>query len=365
MDQTTVKKYNRLKLVTSLLNLGIELLFWLAVIFAGIAEFFAVLAAHYTTHPLLQFYLFAVALGIIHTVVNFPLSFYSGYVIEHRFSLSNQTVLRWAGEQLKGLGVGLILGAILMTVFYLLLWQFPETWWIGIWLFILIFSILLTRLAPILLFPLFYKFTPIENETLTEKIHQIARRWNLNITGIFQFNLSKTTKKANAAFTGLGKSKRVILADTLLENFHEEEIETVFAHEVGHYLQKHLIKGIILNILLSLAGIYIVFQIYNVIIASQNVAPHHLTALPYLGLLFLIYGLITGPVGNLVSRRFEYQADRFAVQTTGKTDIFKRSLKKLSQLNLADESPHPLVEFLFYSHPSIGHRIEKISGEQS
>ncbi len=362
MEKSDAKKYNRIKLVISFTGIAVSLIFWILLVSTPLNRLLAGLAESWASLPLLQFYIFAIILGAIGMILNFPLSLYSGYFLEHRFSLTEQSFFSWAFEQVKGILVGLVLGGILLSIFYLLLTHYPQSWWFWMWVIILVFSVLLSRLAPVLIFPLFYKFTPLDNPDLKEKIYKLGRQWNLNVKGIFQFNLSKTTRKANAAFTGLGKTKRVILGDTLLNNFDDDEIETVFAHEIGHFVHKHLLKGIVLNSLLSLAGMYLVFIIYSRINASLGLMPAQLEALPYLGLLFLLYGFLTGPIGNYVSRRFEYQADSFAVSATGKPEIFQNSLKKLSQLNLADEEPHPLVEFLFYSHPSISHRIEKIAG---
>jgi STE24 endopeptidase len=362
-QQQKSKKYNRIKLRLTIFNLFLDLSLWLALLFF-LADPVANIAYHSAAHPLVQFYVFAALIGLGLGFIHFPISFYSGYILEHQFSLSNQTFFRWLGEQLKGLLVSLILGTIVSTVFFLLLWKYPNGWWFMAWLFILIFSILLSRLAPLLLFPIFYKFKPLENENLKERIQKFADKWNLHISGVYQFDLSKNTRKANAAFAGLGKSRRIILGDTLLENFSEDEIETVFAHEVGHYHHRHLLKGILINSLISLIGLFVVFQIYQLYLENYQYTSHQLEALPFLGLLLMIYGLLTGPIGNLISRRFEYQADRFAVSSTGNHQFFIDSLKKLSRLNLADESPHPLVEFLFYSHPSINHRVQNISEDK-
>ncbi len=361
MDKGVKKKYNRIKLIISLVGLGIELLFWILIISLGISHELAKIAYQTFTSNLLQFYLFVFILGILHLLLNLPLSTYSGFIVEHRFSLSNQNFIQWITEQVKGLLVGTLLGIIILTLFYILLWKQPNYWWWQLWIFILLFSILLSHLAPALIFPLFYKFKPLDRPELKKNLEEFAKKWRLKITEIFEFNLSKTTKKANAAFTGIGRSKRVLLADTLLENFSEEEIETIFAHEVGHFVKRHLIKGILFNSLLTLAGLYIVYRIYEIILLSKNLVAHQLEALPYLALIFFFYSLITGPLSNILSRRFEYQADDFAVKTTQKLDFYKNSLNRLADLNLVDEAPHPLVEFLFHSHPSINNRIDKIS----
>jgi STE24 endopeptidase len=362
MKATLAKKYHKIKLCIALTGIVLDLVFWTGLIVSGGSSAIANYVYHCSSQPLVQFYYFSIGIGIISLLLHLPLSFYSSYLVEHQFLLSNQSLLRWFQEQAKGLLLGILLGGILLTVFYLTLWIYPAWWWIIVWLFILIFSILLGQLAPVLIFPIFYKFKPLENESLKKRIQDLAKNWKLNINGVFQFDLSKNTKKANAAFTGLGKTRRIILGDTLLANFSEEEIETVFAHEIGHYTHRHLLKGVTFNSLISLIGLFTAFHIYQIILSSRQYQSHQLEALPYLGLIFLIYSLITGPLGNYLSRRFEYQADQFAVAATGKGQEFINSLKKLGELNLADETPHPVVEFLFYSHPSIEHRIEKLTG---
>lgn len=361
MTQSTAKKYQKIKLYISLLGLLIDVLFWIILITSGWASSLAAISRRFSSHFLIQFYFFVVGLGVINLFIHLPLSFYSGYLVEHRFALSNQTFWRWVIEQLKGLLLGLILGGITLTIFYLILWRYPHFWWLLVWAFMLFFSVVLGQLAPLVIFPLFYKFKPLENEDLKQRIQKLAENWKIKISGVFQFDLSKNTRKANAALIGLGKTRRVVLGDTLLTLCSPSEIETVFAHEIGHHVQRHMLKGILFSSLISLIGLWISFQIYQTILVRQGYAAHQLDALPYLGLIFVAYGLFTTPLTNYISRHFEYQADRFAAQSTHRED-FVNALQKLAESNLADKTPHPIVEFLFYSHPSINHRIEKIKG---
>lgn len=363
MDKDTAKKYNSIKLRITLIEIFVSILFWIIFLATRLNFSFARAAESAFTATLPRFYFFVLLITLLNMLITFPLSLYSGYFLEKKFKLSNHTLLSWFWEQFKGLFVGLLLGLVVLTGFYLILLKFPRFWWFGVWLFFLVFGILLSKIGPILIFPLFYKFKPVENQELVNQLKTFATQWKFQLSGIFQFNLSKTTKKANAAFTGMGKSRRIILGDTLLEKFTIPEIETVFAHEIGHYIHKHLVKGIVLNSLLSLAGLFVIFKIYSDITVTNGLHPYQLPALPYLALLLLLYGLVTGPIGNYVSRKFEYQADHFAVESTRNAEAFQNSLLKLSQLNLADETPNPLVEFLFHSHPSIHHRLEKINGE--
>ncbi len=360
MTLNRAKQYNRLKLICSLGGIVLDITFWLVIILSGLGVFLAEICYNTFEPRLLQFYLFAFLLGILSFLVHFPLNFYSSYILEHQFLLSAQSFWRWLWEKIKGILVGIILGGIVLTVFFVVLQKYPTSWWFFVWLFLIIFTVILSRIAPLLIFPLFYKFKPLENQTLKDRIQAFAAKWNLKISGTYQFNLSKNTKKANAAFTGIGKSKRIILGDTLLTHFDEDEIMSVFVHEVGHYHHKHLMKGIILNSMITLAGLWLAAQVYAYILQLKDLIPSHLEALPYLALIFILYGLLTGPLGNFISRKYEFQADQFAASHSERADSFKNSLKKLAELNLADETPHPIIEFLFYSHPSIQHRLEKL-----
>jgi len=222
-------------------------------------------------------------------------------------------------------------------------------------------TVVLARLAPVLIMPLFYRFTPIGEGSLKERILRLCVDAGVRIDGIFSFNLSKNTRKANAAFTGIGRSRRIILGDTLVRDFSEEEIETVFAHELGHYRFGHIRKGIAAGTLLTFTGLFAASLLYAWSLTLFGYAsPADLGALPMLAVWLSLFGLVTSPLGNLLSRRHEREADRYAVASTGKREAFVSALRKLGAMNLADPDPHPLVEFLFYSHPPITKRIRAV-----
>ncbi len=256
----------------------LDLLFWTIFIFSGLALRLASAAAQFSPHFLGQFYFFVMCSGAVKLAIHFPLSFYSGYIVEHRFALSNQTFWRWIAEQLKGLAVGVFLGGIILTTFYLILWRYPQSWWIIVWAFLFFFSVLLGQLAPVLIFPLFYKFKPLENEEVKQRIQGLAEKWKIKIRGVYQFDLSKNTRKANAALVGLGRTRRVILGDTLLSLCSPAEIETVFAHEIGHHARRHMLKGILLNSLMSLFGLWLAFHTYQAILFNKGYTAHQLEA---------------------------------------------------------------------------------------
>ncbi|MFQ6618081.1 MAG: M48 family metalloprotease [Fidelibacterota bacterium] len=216
------------------------------------------------------------------------------------------------------------------------------------------------------IFPIFYKFEPVKDSDLAHTLVKLCNRVGLSIEGVYSFNLSKNTKKANAGFAGLGKSRRVILGDNLLENFQDGEISTVLAHELGHYSYGHLWKGIVTGAFFTFAGLWLTGKLYSAAVDYFGF-PHIYTiaALPLLSIFLMLFGLVVSPLQNSISRRFERSADRFAVKLTGKKEEFVSALNRLAALNLADVSPHPIIEFIFYSHPSIEKRIryiEKIEG---
>ena len=181
----------------------------------------------------------------------------------------------------------------------------------------------------------------------------------MRVENVYKFDMSKNTKKANAAFTGLGKSKRILLGDTLLENYSKDEIETVIAHEVGHYKKKHIIKNIIIGTASSFLTLFVIAVLYeNTIGIFGFNSITEIAALPLLSLWGAVIALIQSPLSNILSRKFEYEADEYAVTVTGKAAPYISTLEKLTEQNLGDKDPHPFIEWFFYSHPSIKNRIK-------
>lgn len=357
-DTVDRKKYNRTKLILSLVSTIIGITFILTIVLSGFSSAMNRYVESLFGNIYLQLLSFVIIIGFIESILTFPLSYYSGFRMEHQYGMSNQTFFQWMKENLKGASVGAVIGLPLLLVFYYCLITFQDNWWLPVATVFFLFSVLLARIAPTLIFPLFYKFKPIENESLKNKLVQLCSGVNMKIAGIFEFNMSKTTKKANAAFAGIGKSKRIILADTLLEHFSEEEIEVVFAHEVGHYYHKHIAKSILLSIVSIFLGLFVTSHFYKLLLPVFGFASiADIAALPLLGLLLMLFGFVTGPINNALSRAYERQADAYALNKTKNKTAFIGAMQRLSVMNLADDDPHPLVEFLFYSHPAISKRI--------
>jgi len=356
-----IKQYNRIKILLSVISLFIGAAFLLSVLFSGFSAVLEKWIQSITSHPYLEFLLFVFILGGIEMVITLPLGFYSGYVVEHKFGLSNQNFGRWCWEEMKEMLVALVLFTPLLVIFYFFLRQFPLFWWVFVGFIYFFFSVLLVKLGPVLLFPLFYKFSPIENESLKNRLKSISEKIGLTVSGIFSFNLSKNTKKANAAFAGLGKTRRILLADTLLENFSIEEIEAVVAHELGHYRYGHLWKGIFLSLVFTFGGLFSSNILFRLTMKNfGGVRGDELSALPLLILFLMAFALVVTPFQNAVSRHFEREADLFSVELTKNPEHFISALEKLEKLNKSDREPHPLVEFFFYSHPPIKKRIDNI-----
>ncbi|MDO9549000.1 MAG: M48 family metallopeptidase [Candidatus Marinimicrobia bacterium] len=357
----TSKQYQRTKLLYSVIGFIVGLGFLISIVSSGYTTKTEEFIRFYVQNDYLVLLIFITFLGIIEAVLLFPLNVISGFVIEHRYQLSNQRFSSWLWEQTKGILVSYPIMLIIIAIFFTLLRRYPQNWWFWMGSVMVLFSIIIARLAPVLLFPLFYKFVPLEDKSLATDVSALCKTVGLRLKGVYQFNLSKTTRKANAAFTGIGKSKRVILGDTLLSSMESDEILAVLAHELGHYKLKHIWKGMAIGIMITFLGLFLVATAYNsMLILFHFRYPAQIAALPLIGILLTIYQFVTAPLQNAYSRANERVADDFAVKLTGNSQSFISGLNKLAEQNLSDRTPHPLVEFLFYSHPSIDKRISRL-----
>lgn len=354
------KEYNATKIRITIADMAMGIVFITFLAFSGISQWLVsrILYAGITGEYYI-FLIFMAVLGAANGIIGLPLDIYSSYIIEHRYGLSNQTVPAWAAERLKSLGVGLVIGIPVALLFFFLIRSAGNLWWVIFSGTVFLVAVLLARVAPVLIFPLFYKFHPVEESELKEKIDSLMQKYSIPIRGIFSFNLSKDTKKANAGFAGIGKSKRVILSDTLIEHFTTEEIIVIFAHELGHYLKRHIVKNVIMSGVIIFLSFYVCNSLYNWTRSMYNFQnPADIAALPILLFYLTVTGLIIMPLTNAISRKYEREADMFAITLTDDPDSFISGMDKLADLNLSDRNPHRLVEMFFYSHPSIGKRIE-------
>jgi len=321
----------------------------------------------WTGNPWIAVLAFGGIFGLLFTILDLPLSFHTGYTLSHRYGQSNQTIKDWWIDFAKSLVLSGVIGGIALEVIYLLLRTAPEIWWLWTGGFILLFNVLLANLAPVLLFPIFYKFTALDEEylDLKERLISLADKSGTKVTGVFKFDLSRRTKSANAGLTGLGNTRRIILADTLLDEFSSDEIETILAHELGHQINHDIPLGMLFQSILTLGGLYLTsLGISWGIIRFDFISISDIAALPLFGLFLGAFGLFTMPLSNGFSRWRERMADNVALKLTGNGPAYASALTRLSNQNLAEIDPAPWVEFLLYSHPALNKRISKAQSYQ-
>ena len=304
---------------------------------------------------------FVLVFGGIYFILNLPLSYYEGFILPHRFGQSTQSLKDWIVDQLKGMAVGGPLGLILLELLYLALRATGNLWWLWAAGGLLVFNVLLSNLAPVLIMPIFNKFVPLgdEHQELADRLMKLAERANTKVKGVFKFDMSRRTKSANAALTGIGNTRRIVLGDTLISEFTSDEIETVLAHELGHQVHKDIPILIAMGTLTTLLGLYLASLVLNWGIGYFGFAGiSDVAAFPALGVILGLYGLIMMPLENALSRWRERMADEYALQATGKNDSFASAMVRLANQNLGEVDPEQWVVFLFYSHPPLSERIE-------
>jgi STE24 endopeptidase len=359
-----VKQYERLKLTATIVNALVSLA---AVAVAALLfgpQIDGLIRRVTGEHDSLRL----IGIGFVYAsaleLLTLPVSFWSGYIVEHRYGLSNQTLWRWVWRRVKGYLIGGPIGLVLLLGLYALLWYGGDWWWVWATAGWLLLTLVMGQLLPILILPLFYKVTPLDDAPLLERLRRLTEGTGLRIEGVYRLGMSADTKKANAALAGLGRTRRVLLGDTLLGEFTPEEIEVVFAHEVGHHVYRHLPKMIVAGVVLAAVGFWLVDRVLHLAAPELGYAKFNdPAALPLVLLVLTILGLVLAPAQNAVSRFFERQCDRYALNKTGLVQAYRSAFLKLARLNKADPDPHPLIVWLFDDHPPIRERLAMADAE--
>jgi STE24 endopeptidase len=358
-DTPEARRYNRIRrwLSVSDFILGLVMLIvLLATGWTGTLRDFAYRASGQTYALAVFFYV--VMLLILSKLLGAGLDYYS-FRLEHRFHLSNQKFGSWLWDEFKGWLVGLVLATILVEVLYFTIREWPQHWWLIAWAIFLGLFIFFAQIAPVVLLPLFYKFEPLEREELKQRLVRLSERAGTRVRGVYEWKLSEKSKKANAALTGLGATRRIILADTLLNNYSDDEIEAVLAHELGHHVHKHIPKSIAVQMGITFVG----FWAANLILHYAVEQVHWFETLsdfanlPLLVLVSTVLSFMLMPVLNAYSRFNERQADRYCFQSISSVAPFISSMNKLAEQNLAERTPSKWVEWFFHSHPAITKRV--------
>lgn len=307
--------------------------------------------------------LFFLILSYANTVISIPFSLYSTFMIENKYGFNTMTPELWLKDFFKSIILSTIITGILVSVGLWIVQSSPNAWWIWIWGFFLVFSLFMMYISPYVIEPLFNKFTPLEEQVLVEQIKHMLHKVSITVSRVFRMDASKRSRHTNAYFSGIGRVKRIILYDTLLEIMNHDEILAVLAHEAGHWKRKHILKMIIATELLSFFILYGVFRIFQTDFLTDLFYVQNETffaKIVIIGFLGGIVSLLFIPFSSSISRRFEREADRFAFSLSGNNESMISALIKLSKDNLSNLHPHPLYAAFYYSHPPMVQRIEQI-----
>src|ERR1700726_1150739 len=357
-DSPEARLYNRIRRWLGVADFVMGFAFLIILLVTGWSGWLRDLAYRlgFQNYPL-SLFLYLLLLLVISKALGIGLDYY-GFLQERRFKLSTQRFSSWAWDEVKGFLVGLVLGSIVVEVLYLTIRQWPQHWWMLAWALFMVLIVVLAQLAPVVLFPIFYKFEPLDNEDLRRRLVVLSERAGTRVRGVYRWKLSAKSKKANAALTGLGATRRIILADTLLDNYSPEEIEAVLAHELGHHVQRHIRKSIFVQAGITLFGFWAANWVLHYAV------DHHMfeelsdfANLPLLVLTISALSLVLMPALNAYSRFNERQADRYAFESIARVEPFISSMNKLAEQNLAERTPSKWVEWFFHSHPAISRRL--------
>ncbi len=304
--------------------------------------------------------LFFGAMALAGKVISLPFEWYETFRLEERFGFNRTTYRTWFADMAKGLVLFLIIGGGLLFSVLFLLYNAGSAWWLVCWAFTFGFSLMMGLLYPVLIAPLFNKFTPIGEGSLKKRVVEMMERAGIRTRGVFVMDAGKRSRHTNAYFTGLGRSKRIVLFDTLMEKHTEDEILAVLAHEAGHWRKKHALKGLLLGQVFSL----VLFAVTGWLVAWPPLysAFGFAAAVPYAGLLLasLVYSpvmFLFKPIFSSLSRCFEYEADRYAGKEMGLAEAMSEGLIRLALENLSNLNPHPAAVFVYYSHPPVADRV--------
>ena len=358
-DSPEARRYNRIRrslgIADFLLGLGLLVVLLATGWTARLRD-----VAYYSAGQIyvLAVFFYVLMLTVVNKLLGLPLDYYS-FRLEHRFQLSNQKLRSWVRDQVKGWLVGLAIASILVELVYWTMRSEPRFWWLIDWAVFIVLYAFFAQIAPVVLFPLFYKFKPLENDGLRERLTRLSERAGTRVKGVYEWKLSEKSRKANAALAGLGVTRRIILADTLLASYSDDEIEAILAHELGHHVHRHIPKGILVHAGVTFVGFLAANEILHLAIERRHIFEQlsDFANLPLLMLVSAVLSFLLMPALNAYSRFNERQADRYSYTAIPSIAPFISGMNKLADQNLAERQPSRLVEVLFHSHPPIAKRI--------
>jgi STE24 endopeptidase len=364
VNEDKATRYHRLKRRAKVASLAWNLLLLAGLLATGLSAMLRTAsesAAAFGPRPFgaaLTVIIYVIGLALINEIGSLPIAFYSGFILERRYGLSTEPIRAWLTDQTKSFAVGLLLGAGAASLVYFLIRWSPIGWWLPAGIVFALLIVGLTNLAPVALLPLFYRMKPLDRESLRARLLALAERAGARVLDAYEWGLSAKTKKANAALTGLGATRRILVSDTMLAEYSDEEIEIVLAHELAHHVHGDIWKGLAFESALLLAGFQIAARVLGWSIDPLELrGPDDVAALPLLVLAAGAVSLAMVPIAHAMSRAYERRADRFALELTNNPSAFISAMRRLSAQNLAEEHPSKAIQWLFYSHPPIRERI--------
>ena len=356
LRQEKAREYARLTRRLFFIDLALGAIFLLTVLLSGLSAGLRNLLDYpQSARVALYFVILMLSYGIITA----PLGVYRGFILPHRYGLSHQSRRSWLADEAKGVMLTLVLGTLLVVVVYLFLNTFHQTWWLWAFAFVVLVTVILTRLAPVLILPLFFKVRPLDDSELRRRLLSLAERSQTKVRDVFQINFSSKTTAGNAMLMGWGNTRRIVISDTLLQWYAPEEIEVVMAHELGHHRHGDIVRLILAQSTLMLLGFYLINLVLNWAVPKLDLEGiSDVAALPLLALVMASFALILMPLTNAYNRHLEEAADRYSLATTANPEAFATMLTKLTDQNLAESEPSRWSELLFYDHPTYSRRLE-------
>jgi STE24 endopeptidase len=358
VDSPEARRYNRIRRWLGITDFVVGFLFLVVLLATGWSDSLRDFAYRLGLQNYsFSLFMYLVLLLGISKALGIGLDYY-GFRLERRFKLTTQRFSSWAWDEIKGFLVSLVLGTVVVELLYFTIRQWPQNWWLLAWALFMGLFVLLAQLAPVVLFPIFYKFEPLEDEGLRRRLVVLSERSGTRVRGVYRWRLSEKSKKANAALTGLGRTRRIILADTLLDNYTPDEVEAVLAHELGHQVHRHILKSILVQAAVTFVGFWAAnWTLHYAVDRHMFEELSDFANLPLLALVSVVLSFLLMPALNAYSRFNERQADRYAFESIASVDPFVSSMNKLAEQNLAERTPSKWVEWFFHSHPSIARRL--------
>lgn len=366
LDRPTLKKMRDYTVAHGWVDFagaGVDILITLFFVFGGLLNFYNNWIMAQNWSPLVSGVLFYLILTWCTLFIHIPFSLYNTFHVEEKFGFNTRTVRLWCMDLLKELVLSSILLGLLLSGVFWLISSFPGYWWLIVWGFLLFFKLFILYISPYVIEPLFNKFTPIADEGLEKQIKELMEKAGLTVSRVFSMDSSRRSRHGNAYFSGIGRTKRIVLFDTLLENSRQDEILAILAHEAGHWKKKHIIKRLIVMEFFSFVGIYAAFWLVSGDLLMNLFGLEQATLWSKLLLAAFLGSLVAfpfKPFSTYLSRRHEWEADAFAVELSGNPRALARALARLGKDNLANLHPHPWYVALHYSHPPLTQRIEKL-----